>query len=79
MRILAALECVNWVVSFSEDTPLRIIEAVVPDVLVKGGDYVAEEIVGYDCVIKNGGQVKVLTFVDGQSTSDLLVRIKQQN
>jgi D-beta-D-heptose 7-phosphate kinase / D-beta-D-heptose 1-phosphate adenosyltransferase len=77
MRILAALGCVDWVVPFSEDTPQRLIEAVLPDVLVKGGDYTVSQVAGSDAVLANGGEVKMLDFVDGLSTSKLLEKLKQ--
>lgn len=76
LRVLAALGCVDWVVPFAEDTPARLIEAVAPDVLVKGGDYRPEEIAGHDAVTAAGGEVKVLDFVPGRSTSDLVARIR---
>ena len=72
MAILAALECVDWVVSFSEETPERIYNKLLPNVLVKGGDYKIEDVVGGEAVIANGGAVKILSFVDGYSTSKLI-------
>ncbi len=74
--VLAALACVDRVVLFGEDTPLQLISALGPDVLVKGGDYRPEEIVGREVVLARGGQVKVLPFVPGYSTSSLLARIR---
>ena len=55
---------------------LRLIDAVIPDILVKGGDYKPETIVGADTVLKHGGEVKVLTFVDGVSTTAIINSIK---
>ena len=75
MAILAALACVEFVVPFSEDTPARLIEAVAPDVLVKGGDYKVEEIAGHESVLARGGRVIPLGFVEGHSTSGLLARL----
>ncbi len=72
MAVLAALECVDWVVSFSEETPERIYNRLLPDVLVKGGDYKPEDVVGGAAVIANGGAVKILSFVEGYSTSTLI-------
>jgi len=72
MAVLASLRAVDWVVPFSEDTPERLICAVQPDVLVKGGDYRPEQIAGRECVERRGGQVKVLPFVTGCSTTSLL-------
>tara|TARA_Y100000385_G_scaffold53362_1_gene50777 strand:+ start:446 stop:1867 length:1422 start_codon:yes stop_codon:yes gene_type:complete len=75
MAILAALACVEFVVPFSEDTPARLIEAVAPDVLVKGGDYKVEEIAGHESVLARGGRVMTLDFVEGHSTSGMLARL----
>ena len=74
MRVLAALKSVDLVVPFSEDTPARLIGRVLPDVLVKGGDYKPEAIAGYDAVIANGGEVKVLDFHTGYSTTSMIQR-----
>lgn len=77
MEVLAALAAVDYVVPFSEDTPGRLIAAVVPDVLVKGGDYDPDTIVGADVVRSNGGEVVVLDFVDGVSTTGIVERIRR--
>jgi len=77
MEVLAALRSVDWVVPFSEDTPARLIGEVLPDVLVKGGDYQPQEIAGYDAVVKNGGEVKVLSFKEGFSTTGLVNKIRE--
>ncbi|MDY6942092.1 MAG: bifunctional D-glycero-beta-D-manno-heptose-7-phosphate kinase/D-glycero-beta-D-manno-heptose 1-phosphate adenylyltransferase HldE [Pseudomonadota bacterium] len=77
MTLLAALSCVDWVVPFSEDTPARLISRVLPQVLVKGGDYSVEEIAGATTVMENGGQVKILPFEDGYSTSSLIERVRK--
>jgi D-beta-D-heptose 7-phosphate kinase/D-beta-D-heptose 1-phosphate adenosyltransferase len=74
MRVLAGLRCVDYVVSFSEDTPARLIARVLPDVLVKGGDYKPEQIAGYEAVKAAGGEVVVLDFHDGYSTTAMLAR-----
>jgi rfaE bifunctional protein nucleotidyltransferase chain/domain len=76
-EILAALACVDAVVIFSQDTPLELIQALRPDVLVKGGDYTPEGIVGRPEVLSWGGEVHVIPFVPGKSTSSLIIRIKQ--
>lgn len=78
MTVLAALRSVDWVVPFSEDTPERLICKILPDVLVKGGDYQVEQIAGHQCVQANGGEVQVLHFEDGCSTSGIVERIRQQ-
>ncbi|GGX83897.1 bifunctional protein HldE [Litchfieldella qijiaojingensis] len=75
MQVLSGLGAVDWVVPFSEDTPARLIEAVLPDVLVKGGDYRPEEIAGGEAVIAHGGEVKVLGFEDGVSTTAMIATI----
>jgi rfaE bifunctional protein nucleotidyltransferase chain/domain len=74
-EILAALECVNAICIFNEPTPIKLIETVKPDFLVKGGDWDVSKIVGADFVINNGGQVKALPFVPGRSTSDIIKKI----
>jgi D-glycero-beta-D-manno-heptose 1-phosphate adenylyltransferase len=74
--ILAALRFVDAVVLFDQDTPLELISLVKPDVLVKGSDYKAEEIVGYDVVKDNGGEIITIDFLDGYSTSGLIEKIK---
>ncbi|MBC7385696.1 MAG: D-glycero-beta-D-manno-heptose 1-phosphate adenylyltransferase [Cryobacterium sp.] len=76
MLTLAGLESVDYVTSFSEDTPLEIIRLLKPDVLVKGGDYRIDQIVGADDVLERGGKVKSLPFVDGYSTTKTLARAK---
>ncbi len=76
MAVLAGLASVDWVVSFSEDTPEALICEVVPDLLVKGGDYQPQEIAGYDCVVRNGGEVRVLGFLAGHSTSRIVDAIR---
>lgn len=76
MAVLAALANVDWVVPFSEDTPERLICKVKPDVLVKGGDYTPEQIAGGKCVTDNGGEVVVLSFVEGCSTTRIIDMIR---
>jgi D-beta-D-heptose 7-phosphate kinase / D-beta-D-heptose 1-phosphate adenosyltransferase len=77
MAILAGLASVDWVVPFAEDTPADLIARVLPDVLVKGGDYRPEDIAGGDAVRKNGGAVRVLGFKPGRSTSGLIDAIRR--
>ena len=78
MQVLASLKSVDWVVPFSEDTPERLICRVLPDVLVKGGDYKPEEIAGYECIKHNGGDVVVLDYEQGCSSSDIIDLIRRQ-
>lgn len=75
--VLSGLEMVAAVIIFEEETPFELIEWLEPDVLMKGGDYRAEEIVGYDSVTKRGGVVKVLPFLDGRSTTNIVQRIRE--
>ncbi len=75
-EIMAALEFVDLVVYFNEDTPYDLIKVVQPDVLVKGADYKAEDIVGYDIVTAKGGKVETLDFLPGYSTSAIEAKIK---
>jgi rfaE bifunctional protein nucleotidyltransferase chain/domain len=79
IAMLAALECVDFVTSFQEDTPYNLIDAIKPDILVKGGDYTKDEIVGADIVEDNGGELKILDFLPGYSSSDLIKRIQKLN
>jgi D-beta-D-heptose 7-phosphate kinase / D-beta-D-heptose 1-phosphate adenosyltransferase len=74
MKLLASLKSVDWVVPFAEDTPARLIGRVLPDLLVKGGDYRPEQVAGYEAVTRNGGQVVVLDFHEGYSTTKLIER-----
>jgi D-beta-D-heptose 7-phosphate kinase/D-beta-D-heptose 1-phosphate adenosyltransferase len=78
MRVLAALGCVDWVVAFGEQTPERLICALQPDFLVKGGDNDVERIPGAACVRAAGGEVRVLTYVDGVSTTGIVRSIRQR-
>jgi D-beta-D-heptose 7-phosphate kinase/D-beta-D-heptose 1-phosphate adenosyltransferase len=77
MAVLAALACVDWVVEFTEETPERLYCNLLPDIIVKGGDYRSDQVVGGDCVIKVGGEVKILQFVDGQSTTSMINKARQ--
>ncbi|TNH04891.1 bifunctional D-glycero-beta-D-manno-heptose-7-phosphate kinase/D-glycero-beta-D-manno-heptose 1-phosphate adenylyltransferase HldE [Testudinibacter sp. TR-2022] len=77
MAVLAGLSSVDWVVEFKEDTPQRLIGEILPDLLVKGGDYKPEEIAGSQEVWANGGDVRVLNFENGYSTSSVVKKIQQ--
>ncbi len=74
--IIAALGCVDWVTIFDTDTPEALIKRVLPDVLVKGGDYRPEDIAGADAVLAAGGEVRVLDFVEGFSSSAIIDRLQ---
>lgn len=78
MIVLSALESVDWVVSFEEDTPQRLIAGILPDLLVKGGDYQPDQIAGSKEVWAAGGEVKVLNFEDGCSTTNIIKTIQQR-
>ncbi len=77
--ILAGLKSVDAVVVFEEETPYSLISKIVPDVLVKGGDYSLEEVVGKNIVEENGGKVVTITFIEGNSSSSLIEKIKQSD
>ncbi len=71
-ELLAALECVDLIVIFDDDNPLKVISDLLPDILVKGGDWAEDEIIGTDVVKNNGGEVKRIPFVTGFSTTDII-------
>ncbi len=77
MEMLAALECVDWVVSFDADTPKDMIDELLPDILVKGGDYTdITAIAGHESVLENGGEVRILSFIEGHSTTEIINSIR---
>jgi len=76
LLVLAGLAAVDWVVPFSEDTPAALIAKILPDVLVKGGDYNPDEIAGAKEVLRNGGEVRVLPFRDGRSSSRIIDKLR---
>ena len=75
---MAALQFVDMVVPFEADTPADLINLLVPDILVKGGDYKASEIVGAEIVLQNGGEVRVLPYIQGYSTTSIEEKIRKQ-
>ena len=77
--LLAALECVDLVTTFEQDTPLELISLLLPDVLVKGGDYRPEDIVGADVVLAQGGEVKALPYIEGHSTTAIEAKIREKD
>ena len=77
LAVLSGLAAVDWVVPFSKETPEALICEVLPDLLVKGGDYQPDQIAGADCVLANGGEVRVLSYREGRSTSSIIDSIKQ--
>jgi len=76
--LLSALNSVDLVIMFEEQTPENLIKDIVPDILVKGGDYNIEDIAGYQTVIQNGGQVKTLSFYDGYSSTKYINKINKR-
>ena len=76
MSVLAGLAAVDWVVPFGEDTPARLIAAVLPDILVKGGDYAIADIAGARDVLENGGEVRTLAFHEGRSSTRIIDSLK---
>jgi rfaE bifunctional protein nucleotidyltransferase chain/domain len=78
IKMLTFLRPVDAVILFEEDTPAGLIEALEPDVLVKGADYKVDEVVGADFVVKHGGEVKLARFVEGLSTSSLIEDFKRR-
>jgi rfaE bifunctional protein nucleotidyltransferase chain/domain len=75
--LLASLQFVDAIVFFSEETPYKLIENLVPDILAKGGDYKVTEIAGHAVVLENGGEVILLPFIDGFSSTNIVEKIKQ--
>lgn len=78
MEILSALSFVDYVVLFDEDTPYNLIKKIQPDVLVKGGDYKPDEVVGKDIVEARGGRLELISFVEGKSTTNIINKIHQK-
>ncbi|MGD8340591.1 MAG: D-glycero-beta-D-manno-heptose 1-phosphate adenylyltransferase, partial [Gammaproteobacteria bacterium] len=76
MAVLAGLAAVDWVIPFSDDTPAELIERLQPDVLVKGGDWKVDQIAGADSVLSRGGEVRVLEFKPGRSTTGMIEAIR---
>jgi D-beta-D-heptose 7-phosphate kinase/D-beta-D-heptose 1-phosphate adenosyltransferase len=75
--ILSALKFVDYVSVFDEDTPFELVSAIMPDIIVKGGDYTPETIVGADIVTQNGGDVVVIPLVEGKSTTNIIRKINE--
>ena len=73
-RVLSALRCVDHVIVFEDDTPLAVITALIPDVLVKGGDYTRDTVVGADVVEQHGGSVVIIPLLEGRSTTSIIAR-----
>ncbi len=78
-KILDSLKPVDYVVIFEEDTPLQLIQIIQPDVLVKGGDYKLEDIIGAEFVLTHGGRVEIVPYLEGKSTTKIIEQIKNFN
>ena len=79
MFMLATFEFVDYVVKFDEDTPLKLIETIQPDILVKGGDYLSDEVIGKEIVESKGGKLIIIPFDEGQSTTNIINKIIKSN
>ena len=79
MEVLAALGCVDYVVLFNANTPRQVIDTLVPDILVKGGDWALEEIIGRETVERRGGKVVRINIVPGASTTGIIERIQKRS
>ncbi len=77
VEALAGLAAVDWVVPFAEETPEQLVAEVLPDVLVKGGDYAPEAVAGGRIVLENGGSVEILNYREGRSTSGIIDAIRK--
>ena len=78
MQVLAALEAIDYVVIFDEENPLKIIKELQPDILVKGGDWPIETIVGREIVEKNGGEIRSIPLLEGISTTNIIEEVKKR-
>lgn len=74
-EVLASMQFIDYVILFGEDTPLKLITLVRPDILIKGGDYTIDDIVGYEEVMAYGGRVETIPFLEGYSSSDLIKKL----
>lgn len=77
--VLAALACVDAVTLFDEDTPAELIDVLRPDVLVKGGDYTPDRVVGREIVEAGGGRVVIIPYIEGRSTTGIIERIRERD
>ena len=77
-HLMAALDCIDYVCLFEEDTPLELITALQPQILVKGGDYTPEGVVGKEVVESYGGRVELIPFVDGKSTTNIIEKVLER-
>ena len=75
-KVLSSLRCVDKIVSFEDETPIKLIKAIKPDILVKGGDYKVKDVVGHKEVGSWGGKVKIIPMVPGLSTTNIIKKMK---
>lgn len=76
-EVLSALKSIDYVVLFDDETPIKLINAILPNYLVKGGDYIAEEVVGYSEVKNNGGETVIIPLLEGRSTTKIIEKISK--
>ncbi len=76
-NVIDELKSVDYVTFFDEDTPYNLIKKIIPNILTKGGDYIAEDIIGYDIISQNGGKVAVINYIEGKSTTNIINKMKQ--
>ncbi|MCB1177421.1 MAG: D-glycero-beta-D-manno-heptose 1-phosphate adenylyltransferase [Leptospiraceae bacterium] len=77
--ILASLFFVDAITIFEEDTPVQLLDEIKPDIHVKGGDYIKEKLPEYETVVKNGGKVEILKFIEGESTTNIINKVKENS
>ncbi len=77
LEVLEAIEDIDYLISFSEETPQRVVSALLPDIIVKGGDWAPEEVVGKREVEEAGGRVAIIPYLEGQSSSEIIDRITE--
>jgi len=75
--LLAALECVDGVFIFDDEDPYKVIKTLMPDILVKGGDWAEDKIIGADIVKQGGGEVKRIPYISGHATTDIIQKIRE--
>lgn len=74
--VLSALKFVDYIIIFEEETPLKLVKSITPDIIVKGGDYKEEDVVGGEFIQSIGGKVIIIPFVDGKSTTNIINKMK---
>ena len=77
MKVLSALNCIDMVIKFTEDTPIKLIKLINPNIIFKGGDYRRNKVVGYEHMKKTGGSVSIVPYVKGKSSSNIINKMKK--